>query len=200
MKVYYIYIHTLKSDNRKYIGITSQKPENRWKNGKGYKGSTHIHNAIQKYGWDAFEHDIVFSTTDRNEAYAKEEELISKYNTTDEQYGFNLQSGGLTPEQSRESIEKSASKRKGKSFSPEAVFNIREAARKRDNSVFAHPRSEETKRKISESHMGIKCSEKAKQRSKEEFSIPVLCVELNKTFSSMKEAAEYFGLSKCTIS
>lgn len=199
-KTYYIYIHTLKSDGRRYIGLTCQNPEERWRKGRGYRGSTHFHHAIHKYGWDAFDHDIVFSTVDRVEAYRKEEELILKYNTTDEKKGFNLQSGGLTPVQSQESIEKSASKRRGKPVSPEALQNIRTAAKNRDNSVFSHPRSEETKRKISESHKGMTYGEETKQKLREAFGQPVLCVELNQVFPSMTEAAKAFGLSKCAIS
>ena len=197
---YYVYVHTLKADGRKYFGITCQKPEERWRKGKGYKGSTHIHNAILKYGWDAFYHDVIHICETKAEAYKYEEYYIELYKTNNEKYGFNLQSGGESPKQYWSSIVASASKRKGKKLSDEALEHIRQAAKERDNSVFAHPRSEETKRKISKSHMGIKCSEKAKQRSKEEFSIPVLCVELNKVFPSMKDAGDYFGLSKCTIS
>lgn len=45
--------------NKRYIGITSQKPEIRWANGKGYSYNKHFYRAIQKYGWDNFEHRIL---------------------------------------------------------------------------------------------------------------------------------------------
>ena len=44
-----------------YIGITSQAVNKRWKNGKGYKSSPYFYNAIQKYGWNNFEHNILFT-------------------------------------------------------------------------------------------------------------------------------------------
>lgn len=199
-KKYFVYVHTLKTDGRKYFGITCQSVNKRWRKGEGYKGSTHIYHAIKKYGWDAFYHDIIHEGLTKKEAYTYEEFYIKEYKTTNEKYGFNLQSGGESPKQHWKSNIKSAAKQRGKKVTDIALEHIREAAKRRDNSVFAHPRSEETKKKISQSRMGIKCSENAKRRSKEEFSIPVICIELNEEFPSMKDAAEHFGLSKCTIS
>ena len=198
--MYYIYEHVLKIDGRKYIGITCQKPEERWRNGSGYKGSTHFKHAIDKYGWDAFEHNILETCNTKKEAFALEEYYIALYNTTNETKGFNLQSGGESPKQHWTSVKKTGAAHKGKKYSGQALENIREAARRRDNSVFAHPRSEETKRKISKAHKGMTYSEETKQKLREAFSVPVLCVELNKTYPSMTIAAEEFGLSKCTIS
>ena len=47
---YCIYMHILIRDNRKYIGITQQKPSLRWARGNGYKKNTYFYRAIQKYG------------------------------------------------------------------------------------------------------------------------------------------------------
>lgn len=59
MDNYIVYRHT--SPNGKvYIGITSRKPEQRWKNVNGYKDSPKFYNAIKKYGWDNFKHEILF--------------------------------------------------------------------------------------------------------------------------------------------
>ena len=54
-----IYLHRNKINNKVYIGQTIQSPEERWKNGNGYKGCYYFYNAIQKYGWDNFEHIIL---------------------------------------------------------------------------------------------------------------------------------------------
>ena len=43
-----VYCHTTPSGKR-YIGITSQKTEDRWRNGNGYK-NTPFGKAIEKYG------------------------------------------------------------------------------------------------------------------------------------------------------
>lgn len=55
---YCVYKHT--APNRKvYIGITRQRPEKRWVNGKGYLSNNYFTNAIKKYGWDKFKHEVL---------------------------------------------------------------------------------------------------------------------------------------------
>lgn len=56
--VYTVYMHVSPSGKR-YIGITSQKVEKRWANGKGYKTQQYFYRAIKKYGWNNFQHIIV---------------------------------------------------------------------------------------------------------------------------------------------
>ena len=78
-----------------YIGITKQKPELRWKsNGCGYKMHVYFWNAIQKYGWDNFEHEIVASGLTKEEAGNFEKLLIKKLDTTNDEHGYNLDKGG----------------------------------------------------------------------------------------------------------
>ena len=93
-KRYCVYIH-ISPSNKKYIGITSMfPPEERWKNGYGYRHNEYFSRAINKYGWDNFEHQIVARDLTESEAIEMEVSLISKYNTTDLNYGYNLTSGG----------------------------------------------------------------------------------------------------------
>ena len=76
MKKYTIYIHKNKINGKVYIGQTSQKPEKRWDNGRGYETSSKFYNAILKYGWNNFEHIILYTTLTLEEANQKEQELI----------------------------------------------------------------------------------------------------------------------------
>ena len=59
MNNYMVYMH-ISPSNKRYIGITRQKPEYRWRNGSKYKHNRHFTHAINKYGWDNLEH-IIFA-------------------------------------------------------------------------------------------------------------------------------------------
>ena len=54
---YKVYVHVNKINGKIYIGQTKQTLEQRYKN--GYEHCRHFWNAIQKYGWDNFEHIIL---------------------------------------------------------------------------------------------------------------------------------------------
>ena len=58
---YCVYIHRNKKNGKVYIGQTiyGDKPNKRWLNGRGYQINTHFYNAIQKYGWDKFDHFVL---------------------------------------------------------------------------------------------------------------------------------------------
>jgi hypothetical protein len=116
-KLYTVYIHTSPS-NKKYIGITSMNPpEKRWANGCGYSHNYHFTNAINCYGWENFEHEIVETDLSEADAMQMEKELIAKYNTMNQSYGYNQTSGG----------------EKGKEYSEEVRQKIRDAAIKNCN-------------------------------------------------------------------
>lgn len=91
---YKVYMLENKINNKKYIGITQQKLEVRWQKGNGYKRTSHIFNAIKKYGWDNFNHILLYDNLTKEQACQKEIELIKQYNTTNREYGYNNSSGG----------------------------------------------------------------------------------------------------------
>lgn len=72
-KKYIVYVHIF-SNNKKYFGITSKKPNARWENGSGYseKRQPVMYNAIQKYGWENIEHKILHTDLTFEEANQKE--------------------------------------------------------------------------------------------------------------------------------
>ena len=69
-------------------------PQKRWANGAGYKKNFYFYRAIKKYGWNAFEHEILYQDLSLEEAKAIEIDLISKWKLTDKQFGYNLREGG----------------------------------------------------------------------------------------------------------
>lgn len=89
-----VYCHINKINQKKYIGITGRIPEHRWgKNGNGYKNQM-FGQAIQKYGWDNFEHKIIATHLTKKEAEQMEIDLISKMQTRNPKYGYNIAVGG----------------------------------------------------------------------------------------------------------
>lgn len=92
-----VYVHRNKLNGKVYVGITSRKPSVRWNNGKGYYQNKHFSAAIEKYGWDSFEHIIVASDCTKEDAFLMEEELIAKYQSNNALYGYNNSIGGECP-------------------------------------------------------------------------------------------------------
>ena len=90
-KIYCVYKHTNKFNGKVYIGITSQPPEKRWKNGYGYEGNEYFYRAIQKYGWnDGFNHEIIVSGLTKEDACSIEIELIKAHDSTNPDKGYNF--------------------------------------------------------------------------------------------------------------
>ena len=82
-------MHRNKINGKIYIGITKQKPQYRWNNGNGYVKQL-FYKAIKKYGWNNFEHIVLFKKLSRKEAELKEVELIKKYNSHCTKFGYNV--------------------------------------------------------------------------------------------------------------
>lgn len=86
-------MHISPSD-KKYIGITSQKPERRWRGGKGYSHNLYFTRAIEKYGWGNFKHTILAEKLTEEEAMLMEITLIKEFRTNEIEYGYNICEGG----------------------------------------------------------------------------------------------------------
>ena len=93
MRKYSVYIHTNKVNGKRYIGVTTGKPEIRWANGNGYKSNSYFSAAIKKYGWNNFDH-FILEVNSPELMYRLEQQYISYYKTTDNRYGYNISLGG----------------------------------------------------------------------------------------------------------
>lgn len=158
---YTVYIHANKVNNKRYVGITSQSLERRWRQGFGYKRNHHFFRAIEKYGWDNFEHIVVKENISLKEAAELEKLLITQYNTTDKKRGYNKSSGG----------EASA---KGNRF------HLSEEQKKRQREAMTgKPKSEAHKKALSAARSGKPNFKKRR---------PVVCVETGVIYSGVNEA------------
>ena len=148
--MYSVYQHINKINSKIYIGITKQFPENRWgKDGNNYKSSPHFYSAIQKYGWDNFEHKILYEGLTHKEACEKEKELIKKFQSMNREFGYNSTSGGdsfVMNEETRQKISKSMMG---------------------NQNGLGHPCSEGKKKKISEAQKGREFTEEHRQKLSE---------------------------------
>lgn len=92
---YTVYKHTSPS-GKVYIGITRDKLQHRWKGGHGYVNNQHFARAIQKYGWPAFQHEVIAEGLTQQEAETLEIKLIAQYDSTNPLKGYNRAPGGHT--------------------------------------------------------------------------------------------------------
>jgi hypothetical protein len=144
MKRYSVYVHQNKINGKRYIGITSQKPEDRWRKGKKYTENKQFTDDIIKYGWDNFTHIVICSNLEKKEAENRERDLIIKYNTTDDTQGYNVDFGGIS----------------GHILSDKHKSNISEALR-------GKAKSEKHKKNLSVSHIGNRSAIRKKVLCKE---------------------------------
>ncbi len=91
---YTVYVHINNINGKMYVGYTGMDVEVRWKNGNGYKGCKYFYRAIQKYGWDNFEHIIAASNLSYQEAINFEILLIKLLDTNNNNFGYNMTKGG----------------------------------------------------------------------------------------------------------
>lgn len=201
-KNYCVYKHTNKTNGKVYIGLTCQVPEHRWNHGNGYKGNPYFYSAIQKYGWDNFDHEVLFNNLTKEEAEQKEIDLISQYNSRDKKFGYNVLIGGglgtLGLKMSKETRKKMSENRRGennhfygKSHSEESKLKMSKAKvgkyRGENNPNFGRHASEETRQKMSKMFKGRNA------RGESHLATKVYCVELDMSFDCIKDAREYLG-------
>lgn len=83
-----IYMHTCPNGKR-YIGITSQEPKKRWRNGLGYR-KQYFYKAVKKFGWSSIRHEILRKDLSMEEAVKLETTLIKFYQCADRKKGYNI--------------------------------------------------------------------------------------------------------------
>lgn len=179
---YYVYMHVNKINNKKYIGITKNKPEDRWQNGKGYKKQA-FYKAIQKYGWDNFYHIILFDNLSEEEACKKEIELIAFYKSDNKKFGYNISHGG---ENGHNDLWNDDEYRKAQ---------IEERKRRWDNKEYRNKLAESMKKAMSTNTYKEKQADKTKARWEngdfdDIHKCKVICLETGIIYGSIEEASK----------
>ena len=108
---YIVYMHKNKINGKIYIGQTKNLKDRWSRQGERYKGCSHFYAAIQKYGWDNFEHIILEKNISEKDIEKKEQYWISFYHSNDKEKGYNLTEGGETGKLSEETKKKMSESR-----------------------------------------------------------------------------------------
>lgn len=230
LNTYTVYKHTLpkefsgKENDMIYIGITSRNPEKRWGyNGYGYRKQPYFYNAILKYGFDNFNHEILEVNLTKEEAEQKEIELISEYQSNNRIFGYNISNGGnCSGTMSQETKDKISKANKGNQYSL-GHKHTEETKRKMSEAAMGNQRSkgkkmpehvmrillesrqnEEVRRKISKALTGKKQSEEHRRKNSESHKgiggKKVVCVETGIIYDSIREASKQLNLKGHHIS
>jgi group I intron endonuclease len=134
-----VYAHTNLVNGKVYVGQTQREPWQRWRDQRneamrGELKCRYFQSAIRKYGWDAFDHQVLGTADMKEELDNLEKIWILLLRATERKYGYNLTSGGeggYPSEETRKLMSQKASRRP------------------------RPPCSEATRRKISEAQLGI---------------------------------------------
>lgn len=99
-----MYVHINKINGKIYVGRTKRNPEDRY----GTNGMCYLRrdkysgkylqplfaNAVNKYGWDNFEHEVVASNLTDEESRNFEKLLIGALRSNEKEFGYNMTEGG----------------------------------------------------------------------------------------------------------
>lgn len=227
----YIYRHWIINDKgaeKNYIGqVYNRTPKERWNDGKGYTTGKQDHKfarAIKKYGWDNFNHKVLFSieceTLEELVFWLDEWEkyYIEKYDSF--KHGYNGTLGGRgslgrTYTHTEETKKRLSEIRKGSKLSEEHKRKIGEAmtgivfSEKRNfkisESLKGVKHSDERKRKNSEAHKGQTVTDETKKKLSVAFkgeknpnARKVICLENEMIFGSVREAEQWCGKGRIT--
>ena len=180
-KIFKVYKYTLKDTDKVYIGQTSMSIQQRaGSQGHRYKGCNKFYNAIQKYGWDNFECEILAENLTLEEANKLEDEYILKYNSIEN--GFNINRGG-----------------RNHLWTEEQRQQMRERNLGEKNPNYGKPRSEETKKKISKANsIALRGKKHTKEQLKKmsqshKKDIPIICIETGIIYNCPSDAAVGIG-------
>jgi group I intron endonuclease len=183
---YIVYMHTSPSGKR-YVGITKQSPERRWRRGEGYTKNAYFYNAIQKYGWDNIKSEILSEQLSCGEAKQIEIDLIARYNLNDSNFGYNLTKGG----DAGSGLSGMSHPNYGKHLAESTREKISKKAVGRQGPMLGRQHADSTKKRWSEIRTGRRSPHTCRA---------VTCVDTGTSFDCIKDAASATGANATNIS
>lgn len=206
-----MYKHTNKVNGKVYIGITSQNPVSRWASGRGYPNNAYFRSAIEKYGWDGFDHEVLYDGLTKGAASQLERELIALYRSSDRNFGYNIELGGYgreavsdeTREKLRQAMLGEKNPNYGKHLSTETRQKLSECNRGEKHPKYGTHHSAETREKLREQKLGERNPSYGKRASAETIERKregakrrkILCVETDILYRSVREASRQTGIN-----
>lgn len=178
MNKYLIYKATNLKNRKCYIGRTSNELKTRiayhYSNAK--HGNYSFAKALMEYNRDDFKWEIIDIAKNKEESFILEAKYIKEFNSIE--YGYNEKEGDKTPWN------------KGKKMN-EAYC---ERLKGENNPMYGKTHTKEVKEKLSKRMQEVQLGENNHMSRK------VYCIELNKTWNTVKECADELGLNKDAIS
>ena len=173
---YKLYVH-ISPSNKRYYGITRLDVKKRWGSGGcGYRYQPYIWNAIQKYGWDNFTHEVLFDNLTEDEACLIEQCYIALYDTMDRTKGYNCSIGGV------DHLHTEDTKRK-----------VSEIMMGENNPMYGKHHTDEAKKKMSERKKDIYLGSKNPNARK------IRCIELDKVFDTVEDALKFINRKRSSL-
>lgn len=230
IKQYKVYMHRNKTNGKVYIGITLQPVNERWRNGTNYYGNEYFHRSIKKYGWDGFEHLVLFDGLSKEEAEEKEVELIQKYKSTNRNFGYNIELGGNTSgKHSEDTLRKmSESQKGGLNHSAKKVIclnNLEVFNTVKEASVYANCKPQTISKNCNDKNYSAghdstnnclvwmyeedyNCTSdleeyieyKIKKSYKSDRNIFIRCLNDNRVFKSIADVSKFYSINQTSVS
>jgi len=223
----FIYMIENKINGKKYIGQTTRYINKRiYEYKAAYKynafNNNHLGNAFNKYGWDNFEFKIIDTAQTIDELNSKEIRYILKHNSTDQEFGYNIEFGGGNSIPNEDTLEKMSRSHQGikqtnswinKRIAIAGSDDAKKYGKKKtqeekqrlsENSPkywLGKCRDEETKQKISQTKKDLGFSAKQKEViCKKVYKRNVVDNHIIQTYESTCEASNFENVNQSTIS
>lgn len=218
--MYHIYKYTNTVNGKVYIGQTSKSLEERAQaGGRNYRECRRFYNAIQKYSWEAFAPEILEIVQTVEEANEREIYYISKFNSTDENYGYNLSKGGdnktmspaskmlISTKAKNRYTDKTANPMYGKKHTVHALELQSKKKAGSNNPMYGTTWTDAQRERSGCRGMKLNISNEQREKLREHGRLigktvglkPVRCIEDNADFPSLTDAAVAYGVSNSTL-